>query len=453
MLYDCYFDKDFPDFNLKCVGLGNKIAGYYQKYNEKFKFIFEGIERNDFSIFHDGDEKKYPEVIIATSGMMIKNTPSYEYGLEFIKDKKKAIIFPGYLSPDSPGYQLMNAPVGTTVRIGKDKVTKLSPNVNQFHLSAHSDIFELENFIREIKPRNLILVHGDKEAVSNFSKRKEGEGIVLSPKNGQLLIFETQENKIARKASDKTAVIVTVGISMKGNFKRLKNIENPKRDELVQFLLEDRDQKDKGAEFYSLYHLLKGELNEKSDLHFISTSTDDCKDISSALKDYYSSNGYSAKISVAKNLDYKEKTISHEGIRNFINEIIDIVIKYDRNVQIVATGGFKPEVAYATLIGFLFKVPVNYIYEHSEELVILPEVPIDFNMEELAEHYEEIKEILNAQNHEEAKEKFSNLPDNLKKSIFEYDKILKRFTYSPFGITYIRAFEAFNKDKLNYKEF
>lgn len=50
------------------------------------------------------------------------------------------------------------------------------------------------------------------------------------------------------------------------------------------------------------------------------------------------------------------------GLANLVREIAHI-LTHHKDVRICATGGFKPEVALASVLGFIAKAPVYYIHE------------------------------------------------------------------------------------------
>lgn len=51
-----------------------------------------------------------------------------------------------------------------------------------------------------------------------------------------------------------------------------------------------------------------------------------------------------------------------------------------------ATGGFKAEIAYATLVGLLLDVPVYYIHEAFRQIIEMPPVPISWDYSLLADN-------------------------------------------------------------------
>lgn len=94
-----------------------------------------------------------------------------------------------------------------------------------------------------------------------------------------------------------------------------------------------------------------------------------------------------------------------QAVPAIIGRIYNLYEKYGGNLVLNPTGGFKAVVPYVTLVGLVFGLPVYYIYEKSDQLIRLPNSPLDFNLdmltgldtlaEDLVEDYlpkEELKE-------------------------------------------------------------
>ncbi|MBD2456637.1 putative CRISPR-associated protein [Nostoc sp. FACHB-87] len=67
-------------------------------------------------------------------------------------------------------------------------------------------------------------------------------------------------------------------------------------------------------------------------------------------------------------------------VESVVKKINDPNNFYSNEIILNATAGFKSLVPYTTLIGLLFKIPVKYIFETSSELLILPPIPVDFDL-------------------------------------------------------------------------
>lgn len=73
------------------------------------------------------------------------------------------------------------------------------------------------------------------------------------------------------------------------------------------------------------------------------------------------------------------------GVQNLFAKISQIRRDHPNNeVLLNGTGGFKSMVAYLTLYGLLYRLPVTYIFEFSNNLLHFPPAPIHFDYDRLA---------------------------------------------------------------------
>ena len=102
-----------------------------------------------------------------------------------------------------------------------------------------------------------------------------------------------------------------------------------------------------------------------------------------ALQASYASQGYTSSLHRITGLGYNEATFAERGLRTLLAEafaVIDSAGSTDA-VTICATGGFKAEIAYLNLLGLLLGIDVYYIHEQFRELVSLPRLPLDWNLD------------------------------------------------------------------------
>ncbi len=118
-----------------------------------------------------------PSIIVATSGMMIENTPSALIAQELVQHTQHGIFFVGYLDPDTLGYKLRNATVGTELQFQLEKrpVEVRLEDIQWFYFSAHAPRQALHEVIEHTKPRNIVFVHGDPDAVA-WMHENAGDG-------------------------------------------------------------------------------------------------------------------------------------------------------------------------------------------------------------------------------------------------------------------------------------
>jgi cleavage and polyadenylation specificity factor subunit 3 len=138
--------------------LVNMMDSEFQLKSIPFKNLNEIENTEDF--FND------PCIVVASSGMMVEGTASYNFGKRWLKQSNSAIFIVGYMDESTPGYKIANA-----VKGGKIKLTKFSDeeivkcSIEKFRFSAHSKREELVGIIRKLQPEKAILIHGDLEAI------------------------------------------------------------------------------------------------------------------------------------------------------------------------------------------------------------------------------------------------------------------------------------------------
>jgi len=153
-------------------GIGIKINRTYD-YN---RFVVDRIDRefeinsipqkDYYKITNPEDFFKHPCIVLASSGMMIKNTASFNFAKRFLKQKDSAIFTVGYMDTESPGYIIANAEQGDKIRLTDyDEITEIKCAIKNFKFSAHARREDLLKIVDKLKPDNVILTHGDEEAI------------------------------------------------------------------------------------------------------------------------------------------------------------------------------------------------------------------------------------------------------------------------------------------------
>jgi Cft2 family RNA processing exonuclease len=133
-----------------------------------------------------------PSVIVATSGMMIENTPSALIAEEMVGRRKHGIFFVGYLDPETLGYKLLHAEKGARLAFGLDRprVKVTLEDIRWFHFSAHAPREVLREIVTRIDPKNVVFVHGDPEAIDWMHAATNHGYATFSATVGQTLTLE-----------------------------------------------------------------------------------------------------------------------------------------------------------------------------------------------------------------------------------------------------------------------
>ena len=192
------------------AGMAARANEYYRLFlnwtNEKIKGSF--MERNVFDFQHIQPwEPAYathagPMVLFATPGMLHAGT-SLEVFKKWAGSPLNMVLIPGYCSVGTVGAQLL-AGKHKTQRIELDKKNFLEVNcaVEYLSFSAHADQAGIEELIRMSEPKNVMLVHGEKNRISEFKRKVVADfGIpCFDPANGTQITIQTPQLVAVRLA-------------------------------------------------------------------------------------------------------------------------------------------------------------------------------------------------------------------------------------------------------------
>ena len=109
-----------------------------------------------------------PSIHIMSSGMMFERTISNRLAQQLVEDEKHGILLVGYAKEDSPAQMLLDAAEqGPGAEVVLDRATGPQPvhcEVQRFRFSGHSHRRDLLRIVEKLKPRTILLVHGEEEA-------------------------------------------------------------------------------------------------------------------------------------------------------------------------------------------------------------------------------------------------------------------------------------------------
>jgi Cft2 family RNA processing exonuclease len=189
-----------PETPVYASGLGRAIYEIYEKYPDYLKpnarlSPLRGFKRIG-DVWERGVAKELlrePSVIVATSGMMIENTPSAMIAQEMVRDKRHGVFFVGYLDPDTLGYKLRHGAKGDKLlfELSGHAVKVELENIQSFHFSAHAPRRALQSIVEHIKPKNIVFVHGDPDAIQWMSDTSPNGCRKYSPAMGQTITLDS----------------------------------------------------------------------------------------------------------------------------------------------------------------------------------------------------------------------------------------------------------------------
>ncbi|MCX5771427.1 MAG: MBL fold metallo-hydrolase [Candidatus Hydrogenedentes bacterium] len=165
---------ELPPVPVYASGLGRAV---YEVYNRYPDYLHPEAELRPLSRFgrvgdvwnrdNVQDLLSEPAIIVATSGMMVENTPSALIAEEMVQGPHHGLFFVGYVDPETLGYRVLHAKKGMVLHFGPSRpaVKVTLENIAHFHFSAHAPRSALHEQINRLNPRNVIFVHGDPEAI------------------------------------------------------------------------------------------------------------------------------------------------------------------------------------------------------------------------------------------------------------------------------------------------
>ena len=98
-----------------------------------------------------------PNVVIASSGMLKRGSVSYQYAMHIADNPENAIFYTGYLAADSEAVAFLNGDANDLDNTGID----VKCEQRRFYFSTHAPKADLFQFVLDVQPRAVILVHGD----------------------------------------------------------------------------------------------------------------------------------------------------------------------------------------------------------------------------------------------------------------------------------------------------
>ena len=98
-------------------------------------------------------------MVVASPGGRPQSGLSRQLFDMWCQDKKNACVIPGYVVEGTLAKTILNEPKEVTLMSGL--VVPLNMSVTYISFSAHADCNQTSAFLNELRPPNIILVHGE----------------------------------------------------------------------------------------------------------------------------------------------------------------------------------------------------------------------------------------------------------------------------------------------------
>ena len=426
-------------------GHGKTITKIYEKYKQELRK--EIIPESFYDDITPSGRMKIQEIykrywlenrtaiIIATSGMMSQNTPAAVLAAEMVKDPDETIIFSGYQAPRTLGYEVLNSMTGSIIDFGVDNYEPIPINTShryQVRLSGHGSEAEMVTIANNLKPNNIVVIHGESSSVDHLmNELQDNRNTVLGPHKGETLLLRTPDSNQIRAKSDIKAQIVTVGTSLWVNFENNRGKKDPTLENLVEYLIDEKENpRAPTAEIQTMNGL---DIEMGDYLYFISSGSEKGRICGEALSKAYDRLGfYSVNIPIPRlTKDYDE--FEKYGLPHFIQTLVNIIENHGNNANIIATGGYKAETAYATMVGSLTRVSVFYIHEDFENVIELPGLPVGLNFSAWTTYINTIDSVLSQNKIKKARDIIAKRLPPYMNILFNEDKDLDQIILTPMG--------------------
>jgi Cft2 family RNA processing exonuclease len=164
--------KDVPIYT---NGQMRAVADLYDRTRETTprlnpEFEVFGVEQQRFPRSDEAGRRaaSEPSIHVVSSGMLFERTLSNTLAQWLVEDEKNGIFFVGFSKEDSPGDRLLRAAAegkGTEVVLNEEKGPQpVHAEVGRFRFSGHSHRQDLVELVGMLRPKTVVLVHGETEA-------------------------------------------------------------------------------------------------------------------------------------------------------------------------------------------------------------------------------------------------------------------------------------------------
>ena len=116
-------------------------------------------------------EYKPGAIYCLSSGMMSEKTVSNIFAREFLPNPLNSLLFVGYADPATPAGKIKKASTGDLIRLDGTHKVPLNCAVDEFDFSGHAHRDELLDFAVNMRPKKILLVHGDPPATAWFKEQ------------------------------------------------------------------------------------------------------------------------------------------------------------------------------------------------------------------------------------------------------------------------------------------
>ena len=197
MLWKIQRERIIPPTPLYVGGLSSKITAVYDSMAGKVSRNLPHLQlMNDVAPYVAGGAEiqslnpRKRAVYALSSGMMTEHTLSNIFTRKVLPDPSQYLFFVGYADPNSPAGHVRSAKQGDLVQLSSTDAPPVPFNCHReiFTFSAHARRDDLLAYAIKVRPKTILLVHGDDPAIDWFKRELYAalpDCKVMSPPPGQ----------------------------------------------------------------------------------------------------------------------------------------------------------------------------------------------------------------------------------------------------------------------------
>ena len=181
LILDEYWSRDSELQKIPVYYASNLARKCMKQYQQSVNDMNESIRNrpNPFKFQHISYLKSInqfddsgPSVVLATPGML-QNGLSRDLFEAWCQDSKNGLIIAGYTVEGTLGKEVMNEP--DTIKTMTGQTVPRRMEVSTISFAAHVDYEQNRDFVRELAPPYVILVHGEVNEMARFKQEFESE--------------------------------------------------------------------------------------------------------------------------------------------------------------------------------------------------------------------------------------------------------------------------------------
>ena len=196
LLWKMERERIIPPIPLYVGGLSSKITAVYDTMADRVHRNLPKLRlMNDVAPYVAGGKEvnslnpRKRAIYALSSGMMTEHTLSNIFARKVLPDPTQYLFFVGYADPNSPAGHVRNAEPGSLVSLSASApAIPFHCHREVFTFSAHARREDLLTYAIKVRPKTVLLVHGDDPAIDWFRRELYSalpETKVIAPPPGQ----------------------------------------------------------------------------------------------------------------------------------------------------------------------------------------------------------------------------------------------------------------------------